>query len=71
MPAADVAASVLGAVHMTAEQARDLRHGKRIELADAPARAAAIAPDGALIGVIERRGPAVKSIMNMPEEQSE
>ena len=68
LPAAAVAASVLGAVHVTDEQARDLRHGKRIELPDAPGRAAAIAPDGALIGVIERRGAAVKSVMNMPEE---
>ena len=59
---------MLGAVHVTDEQARDLRHGKRIELPDAPGRAAAIAPDGALIGVIERRGAAVKSVMNMPEE---
>ncbi|HKT55649.1 MAG TPA: tRNA pseudouridine(55) synthase TruB [Microbacterium sp.] len=68
LPAAEVAASVLGAVHVTAAQTRDLRHGKRIELPDAPGRAAAIAPDGALIGVIERRGTTVKSVMNMPEE---
>ncbi|KHK96208.1 tRNA pseudouridine synthase B [Microbacterium mangrovi] len=69
-PPAEVAASVLGGVQVTAEQARDLRHGKRIALPDAPARAAAIAPDGSLIGVVERRGPAVKSVMNMPEPES-
>jgi len=70
LPAAQVAAAVLGAVQLTADQARDLRHGKRIQLPDPPARAAAIAPDGSLVGVIERRGPAVKSIMNLPEETS-
>jgi tRNA pseudouridine55 synthase len=70
LPAAEVAASVLGGVRVTVEQARDLRHGKRIELPDAPARAAAIAPDGALVGVVERRGPAIKSVMNMPEPEN-
>jgi tRNA pseudouridine55 synthase len=68
--AAEVAASVLGGVAVTAEQARDLRHGKRITLPDAPDRAAAIAPDGSLIGVVERRGQSVKSVMNMPEPEN-
>lgn len=65
------AASVLGRFDVTADEARDLRHGKRLagaaeRLAAAPA--AAIDPNGALIGVVERRGADVKSIMNMPEE---
>lgn len=69
-PAA-VAARVLGGFEVTALEARDLRHGKR--LAGAAARvtafpAAAIAPDGALVGIVERRGADVKSTMNMPEE---
>ncbi|WP_394280223.1 tRNA pseudouridine(55) synthase TruB [Microbacterium sp.] len=71
-PAAEVAASVLGVFRVTAEEARDLRHGKR--LTGAAGRLvgenpAAIDPDGELVGIVGRRGADVKSIMNMPEEQ--
>ena len=70
--AAGVAASLLGTFAVTADEARDLRHGKRLVGAadrlptDTPA---AIAPDGALVGIVGRRGDDVKSVMNMPEEQ--
>lgn len=68
---AEVAAAVLGAFTVTAEEARDLRHGKRLPGAadrlPAPTPAA-IDPDGRLVGVVERRGSDVKSIMNMAEE---
>lgn len=72
LPPADVAARVLGRFDATVDEARDLRHGKR--LAGAAARvpgalAAAIDPDGALIGIVEKRGSALKSAMNMPEPQ--
>jgi tRNA pseudouridine55 synthase len=71
-PAA-AAAAVLGRFDVAAEQARDLRHGKRLagaaeRLPSSPA--AAIDPEGALVGVVERRGADVKSVMNMPEEAS-
>ena len=67
---ADVAAQIMPAVHADGDQTRDLRHGKRVVgLGFDGARAAAIAPDGALIGIVERRGAEAKSIMNMPEEQ--
>ncbi len=70
---ADVAAAVLGVFAVTADEARDLRHGKRLVGAahrlPSPAPAA-IDPDGALVGIVERRGEDVKSIMNMAEEQS-
>lgn len=68
---AEVAASVLGAFPVTAEEARDLRHGKRLTGAAArlaTANPAAIDPDGRLVGIVERRGEDVKSIMNMAEE---
>lgn len=71
LPPAEVAAQIMPAVHCTAAQSRDLRHGKRVAgLAETVTgeRAAAIDPDGALVGVIERRGTEVKSVMNMPEE---
>jgi tRNA pseudouridine55 synthase len=69
-PAA-AAAAVLPRLDVTGEEARDLRHGKR--LAGAAPRvpefpAAAIDPGGALVGVVEKRGADVKSVMNMPEE---
>lgn len=67
---ADAAARVLGALEVTAEIARDLRHGKRIDALepfDGPR--AAVDPSGALVGVVERRGATMKSTMNMPEPQ--
>lgn len=71
---AEVAAAVLGAFPVSAEEARDLRHGKRLvgaadRLAGArTATPAAIDPDGRLVGVVERRGADVKSAMNMAED---
>lgn len=67
---ADAARRVLGALDVTSDVARDLRHGKRVEAPDSfDGPRAAIDPDGALIGVVERRGGAMKSVMNMPEPQ--
>jgi tRNA pseudouridine55 synthase len=69
LSAADVGRIVLGAVDVTEEEARELRQGKR--LAGAATRlpatpAAAIDPEGRLIGVVERRGDDIKSVMNLP-----
>jgi len=67
---ADVAERAVGRIDVTAEQARDLRHGKRLaglaSLLDG-ANAAAVDPEGALVGIVERRGDDLKSAMNMPE----
>ncbi|MHC2999249.1 tRNA pseudouridine(55) synthase TruB [Microbacterium sp. HJ5] len=70
---ADAATAVLGRFDVTADEARDLRHGKRLAHAAArlPSRpAAAVDPEGRLVGVVESRGDDVKSAMNMPEEAS-
>jgi len=72
---AEVAAAVLGRLDVTADEARDLRHGKRLtgqasRIAPSRGPIAAIDPDGALIGVVEKRGADLKSAMNMPEEAS-
>jgi tRNA pseudouridine55 synthase len=61
---------VLDVLRVTADEARDLRHGKR--LAGQASRltgafAAAIDEDETLVGVVEKRGPDLKSAMNMPE----
>lgn len=69
-PAA-AAAQILQRIDVSADEARDLRHGKRL-----PGQAsrldgvlaAAIDPDGLLVGVLEKRGRDLKSAMNMPEE---
>ncbi len=71
---ADVASAVLGRVDVTADEARDLRHGKRLRgqagRLTSP-HAAAIDPAGMLVGVLERRGDDLKSAMNMPERAEE
>jgi tRNA pseudouridine55 synthase len=68
-PAA-AAVRVLDPLPVSTEEARDLRHGKRL-LGQADrltgASAAAIDEDGVLVGVVERRGADLKSAMNMPE----
>ncbi|MEZ7754803.1 tRNA pseudouridine(55) synthase TruB [Microbacterium paraoxydans] len=66
----EAAGRVLSVLPVTADEARDLRYGKR--LAGAAARldgplAAAIEDDGTLVGIVEKRGADVKSTMNMPE----
>lgn len=67
---ATAASVVVGALAVGAEEARDLRHGKRIDGGGrlTGERAAAIDPDGRLVGIVERRGTQLKSVMNMPEE---
>ncbi|MBS1905970.1 MAG: tRNA pseudouridine(55) synthase TruB [Actinobacteria bacterium] len=73
LTAAAAAARILPVLDVTAQEAIDLRHGKRLagqwdRLEGA--RAAAIDPEGALIGIVERRGNDLKSAMNMPEGAS-
>ncbi|WAC68116.1 tRNA pseudouridine(55) synthase TruB [Microbacterium sp. SL75] len=67
---ATAAAVVVGALAVGADEARDLRHGKRIDGGGrlTGALAAAIDPDGRLVGIVEKRGTHLKSAMNMPEE---
>ncbi|MCY1716765.1 tRNA pseudouridine(55) synthase TruB [Microbacterium sp. SL62] len=67
---ATAAAVVMSVLAVGDDEARDLRHGKRIDGGGrlTVAVAAAIDPEGRLIGVVEKRGTQVKSVMNMPEE---
>jgi len=67
---ATAAAVVVGALAVGADEARDLRHGKRIDGGGrlTGAVAAAIDPDGRLVGIVEKRGTQLKSVMNMPGE---
>ncbi len=64
---------VMPRLDVDADQARDLRHGKRLSGAGADAPAgpiAAVDPAGRLVGVLERRGADLKSAMNMAEESA-
>lgn len=73
IPVARAAGMVLPRLEVTDQQARDLRHGKRLHgmaAAITGSRAAALAPDGTFVGVVQPRGADLKSEMNMPEEQS-
>ncbi|MDQ1083450.1 MULTISPECIES: tRNA pseudouridine(55) synthase TruB [Microbacterium] len=67
---ATAASVVVGALAVGEDEARDLRHGKRIDGGGrlTGAVAAAIDPDGRLVGIVERRGAQLKSVMNMPED---
>ncbi|MFS0852366.1 tRNA pseudouridine(55) synthase TruB [Microbacterium sp. 179-I 3D4 NHS] len=67
---ADAAGRVLPVLAVTADEAKDLRHGKRLfgqaDRLDG-ALAAAVDPEAALIGIVEKRGGDLKSAMNMLE----
>lgn len=67
---ATAASVVVGAIAVGEDEARNLRHGKRIDGGGrlTGAVAAAIDPDGRLVGIVEKRGAQLKSVMNMPEE---
>jgi tRNA pseudouridine55 synthase len=70
---AEAAARVMPVLPVTADEARDLRHGKRLagqrDRLEA-AEVAGIDPEGLLVGVLEARGDDIKSAMNMPEVQA-
>jgi tRNA pseudouridine55 synthase len=70
---AEAAARVMPVLHVTADEARDLRHGKRLtgqrDRLEA-AEVAGIDPEGLLVGILEARGHDIKSAMNMPEVQA-
>ncbi len=73
LTAAAAAALILQRLDVTADEARDLRHGKRLPGAAArieAGKAAAIDAEGMLVGIVERRGADLKSAMNMPEQSA-
>lgn len=66
------ASLVLERLDVTDDEARDLRHGKRLAAQAGRVTtfpAAAVDPQENLVGIVERRGADLKSAMNMPEEQ--
>lgn len=70
---ADVARELFGSLDLTEQEAIDLGHGKRLarDLPDGhTGPIAAIAPDGHLVGLVERRGDTLRSLVNFPAEES-
>ncbi|WP_104178501.1 tRNA pseudouridine(55) synthase TruB [Cryobacterium sp. Y50] len=68
---ADAATRLLARLDLSAEQAIDLGHGKRITVKEDTTRTgpvAAIAPDGRLVGLVEYRGGQAKSLLNFPPD---
>ena len=68
---ADAATRLLPRLDLSAEQAIDLGHGKRITVQKDVTRTgpvAAIAPDGRLVGLVEYRGDQAKSLLNFPPD---
>ncbi|WP_448004049.1 tRNA pseudouridine(55) synthase TruB [Agromyces bauzanensis] len=75
MSPADAASRALPVLRLTAEQATDLGHGKRIEASGAPAGSpgdaiAAIGPDDRLVAIVERRGETLKVVTGFPSDEA-
>ncbi|WP_285113544.1 tRNA pseudouridine(55) synthase TruB [Leifsonia sp. fls2-241-R2A-40a] len=74
IPAADAAGRLFERLDLTEEQAIDLTHGRRIHLADREGPGgqpvAAIAPSGALVGLIEFRGKEARTLVNFPTDEA-
>jgi tRNA pseudouridine55 synthase len=76
---ADAARRALPVIEVTAQEAVDLGHGKRIDARETPApeasvaptdaAIAAIAPDDRLVAIVERRGTQLKVIAGFPPEE--
>ncbi|MHA7987065.1 tRNA pseudouridine(55) synthase TruB [Rathayibacter sp. CAU 1779] len=68
---ADAASALFPVLALSSEQATDLGHGKRIAV-DAPdaETAAAVAPDGRLVGLAAVRKGSVSTIVNFPEQET-
>jgi len=64
----DVATRLFERVDLTAEDAADLGHGKRIALGETgPGTLAAVAPGGRLVGLVENVGGRAHVLVNFPE----
>ncbi len=66
---ADVATRLFERIDLTAGEATDLGHGKRIALGETGGGTlAAVAPDGRLVGLVENVGGRAHVLVNFPQE---
>ncbi|WP_374007234.1 tRNA pseudouridine(55) synthase TruB [Leifsonia sp. LS-T14] len=74
IPAVDAATRLFERLDLTDEQAIDLMHGRRIHIADHEGTAgepvAAVAPTGALVGLIEFHGKEARTLVNFPTDEA-
>ena len=74
IPAVVAAGRLFETIELTEQQAIDLTHGRRIHLADREGPGgepvAAIAPTGALVGLIEFRGKEARTLVNFPTDEA-
>lgn len=73
IPPAEAAARLFPVLRLSAEQAVDLGHGKRIAV-DRPDAGggplAAVSPDGRLVGLVAVEGSRAKALVNFPDEET-
>ncbi|MFF9563107.1 tRNA pseudouridine(55) synthase TruB [Leifsonia sp. NPDC014704] len=74
IPAVDAAVRLFERLDLTEQQAIDLTHGRRIHVADREGGGgvpvAAVAPNGALVGLIEFRGKEARTLVNFPTDEA-
>lgn len=74
IPAVEAAGRLFETLELTEQQAIDLTHGRRIHLADREGPGgepvAAVAPTGALVGLIEFRGKEARTLVNFPTDEA-
>ena len=70
----DAATDLFERLDLTEQQAIDLTHGRRIHVADREGPGgepvAAVAPNGALVGLIEFRGKEARTLVNFPTDEA-
>lgn len=74
IPAVEAAGRLFERLELTEQQAIDLTHGRRIHIADREGPGgepvAAVAPTGALVGLIEFRGKEARTLVNFPTDEA-
>jgi tRNA pseudouridine55 synthase len=74
VPAVDAATRLFERLDLTEQQAIDLTHGRRIHVADREGPGgepvAAVAPNGALVGLVEFRGKEARTLVNFPTDEA-
>lgn len=74
IPAVEAATRLFERLDLTEQQAIDLTHGRRIHIADREGPGgvpvAAVAPNGALVGLVEFRGKEARTLVNFPTDEA-
>ena len=74
VPAVDAATRLFERLDLTEQQTIDLTHGRRIHVADREGPGgepvAAVAPNGALVGLVEFRGKEARTLVNFPTDEA-